>query len=194
MKSGMARVVHYDGYSVEPELASIRHMLYKDPWYFWAEADILSSMTEGYLRLSNTRNIITAQWEGGWQKVDDFDWEWTLTWDRYINRFFSVFAGVDLPGTEDDISDLRGFLGLHYLLPLNIETRAWVDSAGGARITFDKAFQLTPRILLFGEAQYDTHERWEGKAGISYTISKTLSLLMQWHSEYGSGGGVRIRF
>jgi hypothetical protein len=30
-------------------------------------------MTEGVLSLSNTRNIIQAQWEAGWQNVDDTD-------------------------------------------------------------------------------------------------------------------------
>ncbi len=194
MESGMARVVHYEGYSVEPGLASIRPALYREMWYFWGQADLLSNMTEGFLRLSNTRNIFTAQWEAGWQKVDAFDWEGTLTWDRYINRFLSVYIGADLLGTGNAVDDARGVFGLRYLLPLNIETYAWVDSAGGARVALDKSFQLTPRIRLFGEAQYDTHDLWESKAGISYTVSKSISLIGQWHSEYGFGGGVKIRF
>lgn len=194
MESGMARVVHYEGYPVEPGLAAIRPALYREMWHFWGQADLLSNMTEGFLRLSNTRNIFTAEWEAGWQKADALDWEGTLTWDRYINRFLSVFAGADLLGTGDAVDDVRGVLGLRYLLPLNIETRAWVDSSGGARIALDKVFQLTPRIRLFGEAQYDTHDLWEGKAGISYTISKSISLIGQWHSEYGFGGGLKMRF
>jgi hypothetical protein len=194
MESGMARVVHYEGYSVEPGLASIRPALYREMWYFWGQADLLNNMTEGFLRLSNTRNIFTAEWEAGWQKVDALDWEGTLTWGRYINSFLSFFAGADLLGTGNAVDNVRGVLGLRYLLPLNIEGRAWVDSSGGARVTLDKAFQLTPRIRLFGEAQYDTHDRWEGKAGILHTISKNISLIGQWHSEYGFGGGLKVWF
>lgn len=194
MKSGMARVVHYEGYSIESGLASIRPMLYKDPWYFWGEADVLSNMTEGFLSLSNTRNIFTVQWEAGWQKVDALDWEGTLMWDRYFNRFFTLFAGTDLLGYGDDLEEIRGVIGLSYLLPLNFETRAWVDSDVGARVTIDKEFQLTPRICLFNETQYDTHDLWEEKAGISYNLSKSIFLIGQWHSEYGFGGGLKVWF
>jgi FtsP/CotA-like multicopper oxidase with cupredoxin domain len=85
MKSGMARVVHYEGFTLDPQLAEVRPKLYKDSWYFWGQADVLSNMTEGFLMLSNTRNILTAEWEVGWQEVDDTEWEGIFTYDRYIN-------------------------------------------------------------------------------------------------------------
>ena len=194
MESGMARLVHYEGYSPDVTVASIRHKLYHDHWYFIGKADLLSNMTEGFLRLSNTRNIVTGQWEAGWQKVDELDWEGILTWDRYINGFFSVFAGADFQGTGDAVEDVRGVLGLRYLLPLNLEMRAWVDTDGGGRVSFEKSFHLTPRLGLYGEAEYDTHDRWEGKTGLSYILSKNISLLLQWHSEFGWGGGLKVWF
>jgi hypothetical protein len=194
MKSGMARLVHYDGFDLDPELVAIRHNLYKDSWYFWGQADILSNMTEGSLTLSNTRNILMAAWEVGWHNVDKTEWEGILTWNRYMNRFFNVFAGADLLGEEDDIDKTRGVLGLHYLFPINVESSVWVDTDGGARINLDKEFELTPRLTLFGEAQYDTHDLWEGSAGLNYTVNRNLSLIGLWHSEYEWGGGVRIRF
>ncbi|MBU2498628.1 MAG: multicopper oxidase domain-containing protein, partial [Proteobacteria bacterium] len=194
MKGGMARVVHYEGFSVAPELAQIRPHLFKDPWYFWGQVDALTNMTEGFLRLSNTRNILTADWEVGWQHVDETHWEAVFTWDRYINRFFSVFAGGDFLGEGDDSEETRGVFGLRYLLPLNLESSVWVDTDGGARMTLDMAFDLTPRMMIFGEAQYDTHDQWEGRVGLSYTLSKDVSLVAHWHSEYTFGGGLQIRF
>ncbi|NQT70519.1 MAG: multicopper oxidase domain-containing protein [Desulfobacteraceae bacterium] len=194
MKSGMARMVHYEDFTIDPQLAAIRPNLYKDSWYFWGQADILSNMTEGLLTLSNTRNILNAEWEAGWREVDDTEWEGILTWSRYINRFSSIFVGADFLGEEDELDKTRGVLGLHYLLPLNVESRAWVDSDGGARISVDKDFELTPRLVLFGEAEYDTHDLWEGSAGLNYTIHKNFSLIALWHSEFDWGGGVQIRF
>ncbi|MFH1743064.1 MAG: multicopper oxidase domain-containing protein [bacterium] len=194
MKSGMARVVHYEGFTPEPQVAALRPNLYKDSWYFWGHADVLSNMTEGLLTLSNTRNILTAEWEVGWQNVDDTEWETLFTWDRYINRFFSGFAGADLLGAGNDLEDTRAVFGIRYLLPLNLESRLWVDSGGGARFNLGKFFKLTPRLTLFGEAQYDTHDMWEGHAGLSYTVHKYLSLVGQWHSDYGFGIGLQIRF
>lgn len=194
MKSGMARVVHYQDYILNPALAAVRPKLYKDSWYFWSRADILNNMTQGLFTLSSIRNILTAQWEAGWHGVDSTEWETVLTYDRYINRFFTVFAGVDLLGMVNELDEARGVFGLRYLLPLNFESQAWVDTDGGARVNLGRIFQLTPRIALFGEAQYDTHDLWEGRAGLSYIISKAFSLIAQWHSDYGWGGGLRIRF
>jgi CopA family copper-resistance protein len=194
MKSGMARVVHYEGFTLDPQLALVRPNLYKDIWYFWGQADVLSNMTEGFLTLSNTRNILTAEWEVGWQEVDDTEWEGIFTYDRYINRFFTIFAGADLLGERDELDETRGVFGFRYLLPLNLESRVWIDSDGGARFNLGKTFELTPRLALFGEAQYDTHDKWEGSAGLAYMVHKYFSLVGQWHSDYGFGGGLQIRF
>ncbi len=194
MKAGMARVVHYEKFTLGPQLAAVRPNLYRDPWYFWGRADVLSNMTGGFATVSNTRNILTAAWQVGWQGVDDTDWEGLFTWDRYINRFLRLFAGADLLGTRDERDDSRGVFGLRYLLPLNIESAAWVDTDGGARFVLAKSLPLTPRLSLFGELQYDTHDDWEGRTGLAYQVCKKVSLLGQWHSDYGFGGGLQIRF
>jgi CopA family copper-resistance protein len=194
MMSGMARVVHYENFALDPQLAAIRSGLYEDSWYSWGQADVLSNRTEGFLTLSNTRNILTAEWEAGWHNVDTTEWEGIFTWDRSINRFFTVFAGADLLGARDETEDSRAVFGVRYLLPLNVESRTWIDSDGGARFNLGKTLELTPRLALFGEAQYDTHDRWEGLAGLSYMMHKNFSLVGQWHSDYGFGGGLQVRF
>jgi hypothetical protein len=194
MEAGMARVVHYEGFTPTPRLAAIQSELYKDVWYFWGQADALSNMTEGFLTLSNTRNILTAEWEAGWQNVDGTKWETLFTLDRYINGFFTIFAGADVLGQKHDIDKTRGVLGFRYLLPLNLESRVWIDTDRGARFNLGKSFKLTPRLALFGQIKFDTHDTWEGVAGLSYAINRTFSLVGQWHSDYGFGGGLQIRF
>ena len=194
MKSGMARVIHYDGYQPNPDVAAVRSNLFKESWYAWGEADVLSNMTEGSLTLADTRNIFEAQWEAGWQNVDETDWEGLLTYDRYLNRFSSIFAGADFMGEGGTTEESRCVLGFRYLLPLNFESMIWVDTDGGARMKIDKEFTLTPRLALVGEIQYDTHDLWEGKTGLSYMLTKSVSLLGQWHSEFGWGGGIQVRF
>jgi FtsP/CotA-like multicopper oxidase with cupredoxin domain len=195
MKSGMARVVHYDNFIPAAEVTNIRRNLYAESWYFFGEAEVLSNMTEGFLTLADTRNRLIAEWEVGWQGVDATEWEGILTWDRYVNRFFTVFAGADILGEDSDVDRTRGILGFTYLLPLNIDSRYWLDTDGGVRLDFDKEFMLTPRLALIGEAEYDTHEtRWEGKAGLTYILTKNISLIGQWHSEYDWGAGAIIRF
>jgi CopA family copper-resistance protein len=194
MKNGMARVVHYEGFTPNPELSAIQHKLYNDHWYFWGEADIISSMTSGILVLSNTRNIINADWETGWQKVDDPDWEGIVTWERPLNRFFSLLGGANILGVGDDLVNTRAVLGIRYLLPFYLESRAWIDSSLGARLNLEKSIVLVPRLELIGEVQYDTHEEWEGKTDLTYMALKNLSLIGRWHSDYGFGGGLTVQF
>ena len=194
MKSGMARVIHYDGYQPDTDVAASRPLLFKESWYAWGDAEVLSNMTEGFVTLADTRNIFEAQWEAGWQDVDETEWEGLLTYDRYLNRFSSIFAGLDVMGQGDATENSRGVFGFRYLLPLNFESFVWVDSDGGARVDVEKAFTLTPRLSLIGEIEYDTHDLWEGKTGLSYVLSKNVSLLGQWHSEFGWGGGLQVRF
>ena len=194
MKSGKARMVHYENFDPGPAVTAVRPNLYKDPWYFWGQADILSNMTEGYLTTSNTRNILTAEWEVGWQNVDETELEGIFTYSRYFNRFESVFIGANSMGEKDSLDKTRGILGIHYLLPLNFESRAWIDTDSGARFFLDKEFELTPRIMLFGEVEYDTHDLWEGAAGLEYMVTKSISLVARWHSEFQWGGGLQVRF
>jgi hypothetical protein len=194
MKSGMARVVHYDNYDPGPEVTAIRPNIYMDSWYFWGEADLLTNMSEGFLMLSNIRNILTAEWEVGWHEVDETEWEGIVTYGWYVNRFFTMIAGIDLMGEKDELDETRGIAGIHYLLPLNIESRGWIDTDGGVRVMLEKALELTPRLSLSGEAEYDTHEDWEGNVYLSYTLTKNISLIGKWHSEYSWGGGINILF
>lgn len=85
--------------------------------------------------------------------------------------------------------------GITYLLPLNIESSYWLDTNGGGRFMFEKEFILTPRLALVGEAEYDTHDsEWEGKTGLTYTLTKSISLTGQYHSDFGWGLGAIIRF
>jgi hypothetical protein len=194
MKSGMARVIHYENYEPGPEVTQIRSNIYNDSWYFWGESDVLTNMTEGFLMLSDSRNIFNFGWEVGWRKVEETEWEGTVTYGRYFNRFFTIFAGANLSGEKDEIDETRGVAGIQYLLPFNIESSGWIDTDGGARVMLEKSLELTPRLSLSGEAEYDTHEKWEGGVNLSYILTKGISLSGKWHSEYSWGGGINIRF
>jgi hypothetical protein len=199
LESGMARVVHYEGFEPDPATAMVRERLYHDPYYFWGTADILTNMTQGYLELSNTRNIFNLEWEVGWNHVAETEMETTLLYERYFNRFFTIFGGVDgygeirTPlGYHSD--ENRGVLGVMYKLPLNVDSMVWVDSDGGARVRLSKDIPLTPRLMMGGEVRYDTHESWEERVHLDYTLCKNASLFGQWHSTYGWGIGIRAQF
>jgi len=200
MKSGMARMVHYENFDLPQELETFRPVLYKDSCYAWGEVNLLNNMFEGMGVLSNTRNILKAELEVGWQEVEETEWEALLLWERNINRFFSLFAGGNFEGEliegqlGDAVEEERGLIGIHYLLPLNIESRAFVATDSEARFEFEKEFQLLPRLSLDTQVEYDTESKWESALGATYLVNKAVSVKIQWHSEYQWGAGLQIRF
>jgi len=194
MEAGMARIVHYETFTPSPDVQRVRSKLYHDPLYAWADADIFSNMTQGTAYLTNSNYVLSGQWEAGWERVNKTEWEGVGAIDRVINRFTRLFVGVNTMGESTKEDETRAVAGLTYLLPFNIHSRSWVDEDGGGRFILEKEFMLTPRIALDGETEYDTHEKWEERAGIHYLLTKGFSLLAQWHSDYGLGGGVQIRF
>lgn len=187
MKAGMARIVSYVGSEMDPDIKEMRPNLYKDPLYYWADVRILSQMTEGTAAIANTRNTISATWEAGWEEEE---YEIILTYNRYINRFITLFGGADITNEEQKT---RGVFGVRYLLPLLIDSTVWIDTDADIRIILDKEIQLTERLSAFGELQYDTESKWEWKAGGEIMINKWLSLVGLYYSEFGGGGGIEIR-
>jgi len=187
LKSGMARVVSYEESEMDPRIKEIRHNLYKDPVYFWVDAQVLTQMSEGTAIARNTRNSIIANWEVGYEegayRID-------LTYARYINRFISPFAGIEITNEEQKT---RGIFGIYYLLPFLIDSTVWVDTEGDFRFIFDKEMQLTKYITAFGNLQFDTESKWEAEVGGTFFLHKNFSLIAKWHNEFGPGVGVLIR-
>ena len=191
---GMARVVHYEDAPVPSHLHGVSKFdmwTAHDPIFFFGEGTALSQMSDGFLTLQNNRNALTASWQVGWGRVDKTGYEVDLTYDRFIGNYASVFAGAEL--TNGEAGD-RGIFGVRYLLPLMIQSQAWVDTEGDFRLALTQSIALTPRLAVFGGAEYDTLTRWEGVAGLEYVLGKRFSLIGQWHSEYGPGGGLSFRF
>ncbi len=196
MMSGMARIVEYEGFTPAPETIAVRDKIYQEanPWFFYGQADVLSSETQGMLTLSDPLNIISLKWEAGWRNVRGTDWEGDLTYGRYFNRFTTVFAGVYAEGNNSDSETERAVAGIGYLLPGNFMSRAWIDSDAGARVMLDREIMLTPRLGIFGEVEYDTQDKWSSQTGLSYLINQYFSATTLWDSDYGFGAGITLRF
>lgn len=191
MKVGMARVVHYEGSTVDPDILAARRLpnnfLKSDPWYAWGEASFLSQMTSGALEAVNSRNSLALKWEYDW---NDYEHTVDLLYGYWFNRFLTVFGGIQL---EEENSGM-GVFGLQYLLPFLFDGELRLDTDGDWQFGLDKELQLTSRLHLHGEAEYDTDSQWEWQASLGYTISKRFVLQGTYHSEFKGGGGLKIYF
>ena len=188
-KAGMARVVSYVDKEIDADLKEIRPNLYKDPWYSWVKGTIQSHMTDGMAVVSDSKNILSATWEVGWQEVEGTEYDVELAYDRYFNRFFTAFVGGNF---TDDYE--RGIFGVRYLLPFNFGSVLRLDTEGEFRVAIGQSLQLTSRLGIFGDYEYDTESKEEWVAGAKYTLSKNFSLVGQYHSEFRAGAGLEFRF
>lgn len=158
----------------------------------WGSALIQSNMTEGLFNLRQSRWDYTLMWEIGWENVDRPEYEIDAIGERYFGPNFTAFAGARLTNMED--ARHRAIAGIRYRFPYMIWSSLTMDSNGDARLSLAKTLPLTSRLSAIAEVQYDTGTGWEWSAGGQYTLTKAISLSTQYHSDYGFGGGVTVRF
>lgn len=195
MHSGMARVFSYEeqGPDHQPQLGEHAH----DPLYFMIDGSLQNHMSMGMVTLMNSRNDWFASWDTGFHHNTGMDeheveYEVDLGWKRYFNPNFSTVLGWRFTNLEDE--EDRAFAGIEYRLPYLIDSSLQLDSEGDLRVGLGKSLQITDRLGIFGDIQYDTGSEWEWTVGADYLLTKQFSLISQYHSEHGFGGGFRFRF
>jgi len=162
LDAGMARVVHYEGSNLYPDLVGIRQNLYDDQWWVWSDANFVNNMTNGSLRVGNTRNIFRADWEWDW--INKHEYDLSVTYNRYFNRLFQALIGVNSTN-EVDPTLVEGIFGFRYQLPFNLESTTWISTNGRFRISGGRTIDITDRFFIYGEAQYDTEIQGEWIVG-----------------------------
>jgi FtsP/CotA-like multicopper oxidase with cupredoxin domain len=190
MHAGMARVFSYEeqGPDHHPHLGEHAH----DPFYLLLDGSLQSHMSEGMLTLMNSRNDFFGMWDVGYGDVEETEYEIDVGWKRYFNPNFSTVLGWRFTNMEDE--EDRAFAGIQYRLPYLVWSSAQLDSEGDLRLGLAKELQITDRLGVFADVQYDTGSEWEWSLGADYTLTKQFSLITQYHSEYGLGGGFSFRF
>ena len=189
MDAGMARVVSYEKSrnpdyepSVDPKL--INHTV------AMIDGMLLSNHTMGNARIMRGREDFGVMWDYGFH--DHNEYEIDAFWMHYFNPNLSTVLGYRF--TNQHEAEDRAFAQLNYRLPFLFESTLALDSEGDLRLGLGKEFQLTDRLSLYGDIEYDTNTRWEWTVGTSYLLNKQFSLTGAYHNEHGWGGGVTFRF
>ncbi|MCB0335026.1 MAG: multicopper oxidase domain-containing protein [Bdellovibrionales bacterium] len=192
MMSGMAGMLHYEGFAPPADVDQSKLLM--DDYFYMGEVSGLSNMAQGEFAVTSSRNIFSAEWQVGWAHVENEEWEATALYEYYLNRFWNVFVGANVEGEQDQVESEHGVAGFRFLLPLNVETRHWLDSDLGYQVSLKKSLELTPRFHLYGESEYDSESKWELRVGGHYQLSRDWALKAQWHSDYKWGAGLEFSF
>jgi FtsP/CotA-like multicopper oxidase with cupredoxin domain len=197
----MPAMHHHSGISLGPKKAGVKQAEAlgvnlgehaHDMPALWANVSLQSHLSEGLINYRQLRDDYQIMWEAGWQNTDTTEYETDATWERWLGPDFRAFVGARFTNIED--ANHRAIAGLRYRLPGMFWSTALIDSEGDARLSLTKTLQLTSRLAAFGKVDYDTGSQWEWSAGAEYVLTKSLSLVGQYSSDYGLGGGVNLRF
>lgn len=192
MDAGMARVVSYG--NPDPDHQPSLDPAMDDPYYWMAAGLVQNNMTMGMAKIMNSRNDFGATWNIGYGNMEHGDnmYEVDAYWGRYFNPNFSTLLGHRWTNQEE--SEDRFFGGVRYRLPGLIWTALTLDSEGDARLEMSKDVQLTQRLSLVGDVQYDTNSLFEWYVGLNYVLTRNFGLTTGYDSDHGFGGGISFRF
>ena len=210
MHTGMARVVSYaeQGEKHQPRIDRREH----DAISLMADFSLQSHMSMGMAMAQNARNNVGVMWDLGWvhdatgdlerhddggprhrhETTPDVDYEVDVMWQRYLNPRWSAMLGYRFANKEDERD--RAFSGVMHMLPGMFMATGTVDSEGAFRFGLSKKLQLTERLGAFGRVEYDTNSEWDWSTGATWTLSRRVSLIAEYDSDHGFGGGLQFRF
>ncbi|MEM7012489.1 MAG: multicopper oxidase domain-containing protein [Verrucomicrobiota bacterium] len=188
MDMGMTRIISYDdqGPDHEPKLDP----KLMNPVNFLGEATILNHMTMVHGMLMRGRDDLMAM--GMFSYGNHEEYEVDVTWNRYINRNWSTFLGYRFTDEHGSVNRVIG--GVNHRLPLMARGFVQVDSEGDFRFGVGKEFQVTDRLSVHTEVDFDTNRQWEWSANAFYLINQRFSLAGGYDSDHGWGAGIQIRF
>ncbi|WP_028283536.1 multicopper oxidase domain-containing protein [Olleya marilimosa] len=208
MMGGMARVFSYDTPRDERmEAYPVQKLINEtDHYYSWGRARAGSNFTELNLMSSNIRN------EFGLRAEFDYDRnaEVEVNYNRYLNDWVRVYAGVNTETSTPDSYDTFntvGLVGVKYFTPYRFNVDVSMDHQLRPRIRLDRELLLFPRLFIEGEYEYRADFGWvndigntsyQGETqwlvGASYILSRNFSIQGNYNNRYGWGGGLLVRF
>ncbi len=209
MMSGMARVFSYDtprdermkGFPASKIINEGNH------YYQWGMLDIASHTAELNLVSSNTRNQWNLGAEYGWNE----NLEAEFSYERYIQDYFRVFAGVNVENEEEgSLEELSttAIAGIRFFTPYMFDLDIRIDNQLRPQISLGREIMIFPRTMIFGSYEYQADFGWVNdfkedetyrdekvwNVGLEYMLSKNVSLMGSYDNRFGGGGGLSVRF
>lgn len=209
MMGGMARVFSYDTPRDERmKPYPVQNLIDEtDHYYSWGMLRGGSNFNELLLMSSNIRNEFGLRAEFDYNQNAEIE----VNYNRYLNDWVRVYAGVNTETSTPDSYDTFntvGLVGVKYFTPYRFNVDVSMDHQLRPRIRLDRELLIFPRIFLEGEYEYradfgwvndlESDKSYEGETqwliGASYILSRNFSIQGNYNNRYGWGGGLLVRF
>ena len=209
MMGGMARVFSYDTPRDERmKPYPVQNLIDEtDHYYSWGMLRGGSNFNELLLMSSNIRNEFGLRAEFDYNQNAEIE----VNYNRYLNDWVRVYAGVNTETSTPDSYDTFntvGLVGVKYFTPYRFNVDVSMDHQLRPRIRLDRELLIFPRIFLEGEYEYradfgwvnelENNKSYEGETqwliGASYILSRNFSIQGNYNNKYGWGGGLLVRF
>ena len=209
MMGGMALVISYDTPRDERlKDFPVQELIDETDHYFsWGLAQLSSNFSELRLTSSSIRNEFNLRVETDYDQNSEVE----LSYDRYLNDWVRIYAGVntenEIPDSYDEFNNV-GLVGVKYFTPYMFNVDVSIDHQFRPRVRVDKEILLFPRFFLEGEYEYRADFGWvndledntsfkgedEWLVRVSYILSRNFSIQANYNYLYGWGGGLSVRF
>ncbi len=186
MTAGMTRVVSYEGSPDNPGLKTMRH---DREWFHFPEVAAQNNMVFGEMRSTALKNAFDVEYDWNYRKNYDVH----ATYERSLTPHLQAFAGVNLERKPGQEAENRLIAGVHYTLPLLIDSELRVDNAGHFRLKLESELPLTRRLNFAWRANTDG----EYRTMFEYELDKNTrrrAITGGYDSVHGWGAGMKIRF
>ena len=209
MMGGMARVFSYNTPRDERmKPFPVQNLIDEtDHYYSWGMLRGGSNFNELLLMSSNIRNEFGLRAEFDYNQNAEIE----VNYNRYLNDWVRVYAGVNTETSTPDSYDTFntvGLVGVKYFTPYRFNVDVSMDHQLRPRIRLDRELLIFPRIFLEGEYEYradfgwvnelENNKSYEGETqwlvGASYILSRNFSIQGNYNNRYGWGGGLLARF
>ena len=209
MMGGMARVFSYDTPRDKRmnEYPAEKLVEETDHYFSWGMVRVGSNFNELMLMKSNIRTEFNLRAEFDYYKNAEIE----VNYNRYINDWVRIYAGVNTETTTPDSYETFnavGLIGVKYFTPYRFNIDVSMDHQLRPRIRLDREILIFPRVFLEGEYEYrvdfglindlENNSTYEGEnqwlVGVSYILSRNFSIQGNYNNRYGWGGGLLVRF
>lgn len=188
MKLGMGGIIHYESTEHDQSLmdhAGDHSSEHGNTWFNSTTIEGYSNYGLATAKFMRNDDNFTADFRHNYKE----DYEGEFIYQRYVSQFLGFYVGGKFEREHRKVSN-RGILGIAYTLPFLVKADLRINTKGKLRFGLTNGHQLTDRVSF--DWRWNTDREYT--LGLSYAITKQLSISGNYDSRERFGLGLNVKF